>query len=84
MYVNTNLFCLLNRRKKGCPAVISGNFFLNITCNTRGVKCCYFSFVKISFVLCPFSALLNSASFHISLMACSLEVLMADKGLPSM
>ncbi|KAM7444356.1 Retinoblastoma-associated protein [Porites harrisoni] len=30
-----------------------------------------------------FSALLNSASFHISLMACSLEVLMADKGLPS-
>ena len=37
MYADTSLFCLFNRRKKGCPAVISGNFFLNITCNTS--KC---------------------------------------------
>lgn len=29
-----------------------------------------------------FSALLNSKAFHISLMACSLEVVMAEKGLP--
>ncbi|XP_078379081.1 retinoblastoma-associated protein-like isoform X2 [Oculina patagonica] len=29
-----------------------------------------------------FSALLNSSAFHVSLMACSLEVVMADKGLP--
>jgi len=31
-----------------------------------------------------FSALLNSEAFHVSLMACSLEVVMADKTLPCM
>ena len=39
----------------------------------------------VNFVLSVVSsALLNSEAFHVSLLACSLEVVMADKGSPCM
>ena len=62
---------------------------LNYTDRCHQRSTFYFSSIKMintNFVALPlfFSALLNSKAFHISLMACSLEVVMAEKGLPCM
>ena len=49
---------------------------------SRGQQVIFHLLNFVSFVV--FSALLNSSAFHVSLMACSLEVVMAEKGLPCM
>lgn len=77
------------RRKKDYLVVISGNAYCYYRDQQADLLMIFSSQTVmktniVTFCLIFFSALLNSKAFHISLMACSLEVVMAEKGLPCM